>query len=85
MNAVTLNDRSLSEVMAAPETEQLAAAAKEPALPARRTPLYNGALECRLYEFAIVSGSMRGRRDPATMYRVSCTAARRFHAARRLR
>jgi len=27
--------------------------------PARRVPLYNGALECRLYEFAIVSGSNR--------------------------
>jgi putative N6-adenine-specific DNA methylase len=29
--------------------------------PARRTPLYNGAIECRLYEFVMVSGSMRGR------------------------
>jgi len=27
--------------------------------PSRRTPLYNGALECRLYEFRIVQGSMR--------------------------
>ena len=27
--------------------------------PARRTPLYNGALECRLFEFRLVSGSMR--------------------------
>jgi putative N6-adenine-specific DNA methylase len=27
--------------------------------PARRTPLWNGALECRLYEFDIVSGSHR--------------------------
>ena len=27
--------------------------------PARRTPLWNGALECRLYEFKIVSGSHR--------------------------
>ena len=27
--------------------------------PSRRTPLWNGALECRLYEFAIVSGSHR--------------------------
>ena len=27
--------------------------------PARRIPLYNGALECRLYEFAIVAGSHR--------------------------
>jgi putative N6-adenine-specific DNA methylase len=28
-------------------------------LPARRIPLFNGALECRLYEFAIVAGSNR--------------------------
>ena len=27
--------------------------------PSRRTPLYNGGLECRLFEFRIVSGSMR--------------------------
>ncbi|HUP93830.1 MAG TPA: THUMP domain-containing protein [Burkholderiales bacterium] len=27
--------------------------------PSRRTPLYNGALECRLFEFKIVAGSMR--------------------------
>jgi putative N6-adenine-specific DNA methylase len=27
--------------------------------PSKRTPLYNGALECRLYEFRIVRGSMR--------------------------
>ena len=27
--------------------------------PSRRTPLYNGALECRLYEFKMVAGSMR--------------------------
>jgi putative N6-adenine-specific DNA methylase len=27
----------------------------------RRTPLFNGALECRLYEFAMVAGSMRDR------------------------
>lgn len=35
--------------------------------PARRVPLYNGALECRLYEFDIVAGSHRGRarRRPA--------------------
>jgi len=25
----------------------------------RRTPLFNGALECRLFEFKLVSGSMR--------------------------
>ncbi len=30
----------------------------------RKTPLYNGALECRLYEYGIVAGSMR--RDKAT-------------------
>jgi putative N6-adenine-specific DNA methylase len=28
--------------------------------PARRTPLWNGSLECRLYEFPIVAGSHRG-------------------------
>jgi len=27
--------------------------------PSRRTPLFNGALECRLYEFKMVSGAMR--------------------------
>ena len=27
--------------------------------PSARTPLWNGALECRLYEFEIVSGSHR--------------------------
>jgi putative N6-adenine-specific DNA methylase len=31
--------------------------------PSKRTPLYNGALECRLYEFRIVQGSMRKRRE----------------------
>jgi nitrate/nitrite transport system permease protein len=36
MNAVTLNDRSLSEVMEAPETEALPA----PAAPVRRTPYF---------------------------------------------
>jgi 23S rRNA (guanine2445-N2)-methyltransferase len=29
--------------------------------PSRRTPLFNGALECRLYEFRLVQGSMRRR------------------------
>jgi putative N6-adenine-specific DNA methylase len=29
--------------------------------PTRRIPLYNGALECRLYGFEIVAGSARGR------------------------
>src|SRR3990170_2562343 len=28
----------------------------------KRTPLYNGALECRLYEFKLVAGSMRRRK-----------------------
>ena len=27
--------------------------------PSRRTPLFNGALECRLYEFRLIQGSMR--------------------------
>jgi putative N6-adenine-specific DNA methylase len=31
--------------------------------PSRRTPLFNGALECRLYEFAIVAGRMRQKAD----------------------
>jgi putative N6-adenine-specific DNA methylase len=37
--------------------------------PSKRTPLYNGPLECRLYEFRMVSGAMRrekqglGKRD----------------------
>jgi putative N6-adenine-specific DNA methylase len=29
--------------------------------PSKRTPLFNGALECRLYEFRIVAGPMRKR------------------------
>lgn len=29
--------------------------------PARRTPLYNGALECRLFEFRLIAGGMRAR------------------------
>ena len=28
----------------------------------RRTPLFNGPLECRLYEYKIVAGSMRKER-----------------------
>src|ERR1700690_2593628 len=31
----------------------------------KRTPLFNGALECRLFEYRIVAGSMRGRRPVA--------------------
>jgi putative N6-adenine-specific DNA methylase len=27
--------------------------------PSRRTPLYNGAIECRLFEYKIVAGSNR--------------------------
>ena len=34
--------------------------------PSRRTPLFNGALECRLYEFPIVAGSMRPRSNHST-------------------
>jgi putative N6-adenine-specific DNA methylase len=33
--------------------------------PSKRTPLYNGALECRLYEFKIVSGAMRREKPGA--------------------
>ena len=33
--------------------------------PARRVPLYNGALECRLFEFRIVAGSHRRAASPA--------------------
>jgi len=31
----------------------------------KRTPLFNGPLECRLFEFRIVAGSMRAERGPA--------------------
>ena len=34
----------------------------------RRTPLFNGALECRLYEYRLVAGSMRQPR-PGTKLR----------------
>ena len=33
--------------------------------PARRTPLYNGPIECRLYEFRLVEGSMKKGRASA--------------------
>jgi len=33
--------------------------------PSRRIPLFNGAVECRLYAFTIVQGSMRGRKARA--------------------
>ena len=33
--------------------------------PSRRTPLFNGAIECRLYEFKIVKGSMRKKFIPS--------------------
>ena len=32
--------------------------------PSRRIPLYNGALECRLYVFEIVAGSARRKPPP---------------------
>lgn len=34
--------------------------------PSKRTPLYNGALECRLYEFRMVAGSNRQPDDKTT-------------------
>lgn len=34
--------------------------------PSKRTPLFNGALECRLYEFVIVQGGARRRLTPST-------------------
>jgi putative N6-adenine-specific DNA methylase len=33
--------------------------------PSKRIPLFNGALECRLYEFVIVKGSLRRRPHPS--------------------
>jgi putative N6-adenine-specific DNA methylase len=33
----------------------------------RRTPLYNGALECRLFEFRIVAGTMRRKKPLSPM------------------
>lgn len=33
--------------------------------PSKRTPLYNGALECRLYEFKLISGAMRREKNRA--------------------
>ncbi|SLM49342.1 Ribosomal RNA large subunit methyltransferase L [Nitrospira japonica] len=37
-------------------------------LPSRRIPLYNGPLECRLYEFKIVEGSMRKHARSANLH-----------------
>ncbi|MGC4096966.1 MAG: THUMP domain-containing protein [Nitrospira sp.] len=34
--------------------------------PSKRIPLFNGALECRLYEFVIVQGGARRRLNPST-------------------
>lgn len=34
--------------------------------PSKRTPLFNGAIECRLYEFIIVQGGARRRLTPPT-------------------
>ena len=51
MNAITLNERSLSAVMDAPETETLAPQlASEPRAPARRTPLFETATGQRAIE-----------------------------------
>ncbi|MBI4191571.1 MAG: class I SAM-dependent RNA methyltransferase [Betaproteobacteria bacterium] len=44
----------LSSDMALPRLIRLAAS--------KRTPLFNGALECRLYEFKLVAGSMRRKK-----------------------
>ena len=54
MNAVTLNERSLSEVMEAPDTEVLPPPAA-PAAPTRRTPLFETETGKRLIE-AVVNG-----------------------------
>ena len=45
----------LSSDMALPKLIHLAAS--------KRTPLFNGALECRLYEFKLVAGSMRKKKE----------------------
>jgi putative N6-adenine-specific DNA methylase len=34
--------------------------------PSRRTPLFNGAIECRLYQFKLVTGGHRQRERPTT-------------------
>lgn len=34
--------------------------------PSRRTPLFNGALECRLLEYRLVAGSMRREKQPSS-------------------
>ncbi len=47
----------LSSDMALPKLIRLAAS--------KRTPLFNGALECRLYEFKLVAGSMRRTKSGA--------------------
>jgi putative N6-adenine-specific DNA methylase len=31
----------------------------------RRTPLFNGALDCRLFEYKMIEGGMRKKKDPA--------------------
>jgi putative N6-adenine-specific DNA methylase len=33
--------------------------------PSRRTPLFNGALECRLFKYELVAGSMRKTKEGA--------------------
>jgi len=33
----------------------------------RRTPLYNGALECRLFEYKLIAGSLRRGKGPASI------------------
>ena len=31
----------------------------------KRTPLFNGALDCRLFEYKMIAGGMRKKKDPA--------------------
>ena len=50
--------------------------------PSRRTPLFNGALECRLYEFAIVAGRMREKSGAHPSASSARTTSESPHASR---
>lgn len=41
--------------------------------PSKKTPLFNGALECRLYEFRMVAGSNRGSKANSLILDSSCS------------
>ncbi|KFB76951.1 MULTISPECIES: THUMP domain-containing class I SAM-dependent RNA methyltransferase [Candidatus Accumulibacter] len=41
--------------------------------PSKKTPLFNGALECRLYEFRMVAGSNRGNTANSSILDSSCS------------